>query len=71
MRDQDLENEADYIAISVDGKLVHQGKHVGAASVAKLLEQPEVVVVPLDQAKDGDIVGIATGENYQPVNNGT
>jgi hypothetical protein len=66
MRDQDCEG-LDYMAISVDGKLFHQGKHVGSTSISKLLEGPGHDVVSLTTSQPEDLIGIASGENYQPV----
>ena len=65
---RDTTNELEMLGITVDGKLVHRGKNLGDAAVAKLLiTDEEVVVVPIGEAHPGDIVGIATGEDYEKV----
>lgn len=64
---RDDTNEMEMLGITADGKLIHQGKLLGPTAISKLLsDSPEQIVHP-SVAVPGDILGIATGEDYQKV----
>ncbi len=64
---RDEGDSLELIGIAVEGKIVHQGDLVGPTGVSKLVAPEGIQVVDHSVAEVGDVIGIATGEDYSKV----